>query len=455
MTYLIGASAAIFYLLTTGLKGTVGSAATGTLGSWHYFLTQTHVLVRYVRLIFLPTGLNLDYDFRPSFSLLEPAVLASILFLASLLLLGWRLRRSAPVFAFSILWFFITLSPTSSVVSIVDLIFEHRLYLPMVGVAMSFPLLVSLICRKVRRLPSFAESWNPHPALSQRERGIWVCSSIILFLLLIGTVLRNELWGDEVRLFADVVAKSPHKERPYNQLAWAHYKRGEYDHAFDKLPDKTAELSDTLGNLLLKAGQYEKAIDLFQKTTQSFKGESLAMTYNNLGVAYLYVWTDLQNRRNQMPAEEFASRREQILRPAAEAFSKAVEIEPDLWPALDSYINAMSYMGRGHEIESIATERLKRQQTVDIKELKPQEKLELFSAFYSIGKVAFNNGNYQRADAYFEEAEKLRGDVRIAFFNHGYALSVLDQNDRAIDKYIKAIRVDPIFIEAHHNLGLI
>jgi Flp pilus assembly protein TadD len=41
------------------------------------------------------------------------------------------------------------------------------------------------------------------------------------------------------------------------------------------------------------------------------------------------------------------------------------------------------------------------------------------------------------------------------YFNHGYALDQLKQDDRAIDKYIQSIRLDPIFIEAHHNLGLI
>ena len=46
-------------------------------------------------------------------------------------------------------------------------------------------------------------------------------------------------------------------------------------------------------------------------------------------------------------------------------------------------------------------------------------------------------------------------NVKILFFNHGYALRKLKQNDRAIEKYLQAIRIDPIFIEAHHNLGQI
>src|SRR5262249_10497564 len=133
------------------LKDTVGSGVARNLSPWPYLLTETRVLVRYVRLIFLPIGLNLDYDFRPSSSVFDPAVLASIVFLLALLSLAWWLRRRQPVLAFSILWFFVTLSPTSSVVPIADVIFEHRLYLPLAGVCLSFPLVVALLSKKLRR----------------------------------------------------------------------------------------------------------------------------------------------------------------------------------------------------------------------------------------------------------------------------------------------------------------
>src|SRR5262249_23329378 len=46
-------------------------------------------------------------------------------------------------------------------------------------------------------------------------------------------------------------------------------------------------------------------------------------------------------------------------------------------------------------------------------------------------------------------------DVKILYFNHGYALDKLKQDERAIEKYTQAIRIEPIFIEAHHNLGVI
>ena len=443
LIYLAGASAAVVYLLIR-LRGTVGG-----MSSWQYFLTETRVLVRYIQLMFFPVGLNLDHDFRLSSSIFERSVLASTGLLVALLLFGWWLRRKRPVFAFSIFWFFITMSPTSSVVPIIDVIFEHRLYLPMVGVAFSFPFLVEFVYTRLRwTVPRFS--------------AVLACSAVILAALVAGTLMRNYVWSDEVRLFTDVVAKSPHKERPYNNLAWAYFKRAEYDRAiavlqqaFDKMPENNAELSDTLGNMYLRAGQYDKAIALFRKTTRSYKDDMLAVAYNNLGVAYLYQWTDLQNRRSSISNEEFEARKEEILRPAAEAFSESLEVDPNMPSSLDSYINVMCYRGKGSEIERVALEKVASGKNFDLKQLNGKEKLELFSALYTIGKVAFNDGDYAKANTYFERAEQVKDDVRIVYFNHGYALTMLQQDERAAEKYVNAIRIDPIFIEAHHNLGLI
>jgi len=58
LTYIVGAIGAIYYLLTGPLRGSVGSGLNGHLNNWHYFLTQLRVMVRYVRLVFFPVGLN-------------------------------------------------------------------------------------------------------------------------------------------------------------------------------------------------------------------------------------------------------------------------------------------------------------------------------------------------------------------------------------------------------------
>lgn len=434
--FIVGGVGAVYYILTKALAGSVGAGLPGHLSTWNYFLTQTRVIVRYIYLVFFPVGLNLDYDFPASNSLLEPAVLASITFLSGILVIGWLIRRRHPVFAFSIFSFFVTLSPTSSFVPILDVIFEHRLYLPLVGVCLSFPIFVDIVYKKAREkfmLPGNARAY--------------ACS--ILLILAAGTALRNDVWADEIKLWTDVAAKSPGKERPYYSIAWAHFRRGEYDQAIEileksqkRFPEGRFDSDDFLANMYLKAGRFDAAIERFKNNTKVATDKSLlGHTYNNLGVAYLYKWKALESSAAKMPPEAFAIEKERLLKPAAEAFAKSVEANPEMMFAMDSFINVAHIRGLDRELESQAMEKL--------------EIGEDFDSLYIIGKNAFERGDYARADEYFERAETLRGDIKLLYFNHGYALATLNLKDRAIEKYIQAIRIDPIFIEAHHNVGLI
>lgn len=119
-----------------------------------YLYTEFNVLVYYVALLAVPVNQNLDYDFPVAKSLFKtPSVNAgtvlnlpvwppavSLLLLISLIAAGVYLFFSsrgatgAGLFvSFFIFWFFIILSPTSSFVPIIDVIYEHRLYLASLG----------------------------------------------------------------------------------------------------------------------------------------------------------------------------------------------------------------------------------------------------------------------------------------------------------------------------------
>ena len=72
------------------------------------------------------------------------------MFLAGLFALAIYLARRERLVSFCILWFFINLVIESSVIGL-ELIFEHRLYLPMFGIALvSSYLIFSLLSGKPR-----------------------------------------------------------------------------------------------------------------------------------------------------------------------------------------------------------------------------------------------------------------------------------------------------------------
>jgi hypothetical protein len=149
---------------SSGLAGIAATPAAGapsagfgvkSISPKEYLFTQFNVLLYYMALLLVPVNQNLDYDFPVSRGLFEvpqinegtvlnipippPVVslfiLMAIFGLASYFFIQSR-KKANPrwlVISFFILWFFIILSPTSSFIPIIDVIFEHRVYLPSLG----------------------------------------------------------------------------------------------------------------------------------------------------------------------------------------------------------------------------------------------------------------------------------------------------------------------------------
>ncbi len=250
-----------------------------------YLLTQFRVIITYIRLLFLPVGQNLDYDFPLSHSLFDPHTLISFLFLLSifvaalyLLKRSWKTANGYGLLAsFGILWFFITLSIESSIIPIRDIAFEHRLYLPSVGAIIAFSSAVFYLFdhTKTRLSPLQAT-------------GVLLLFTVVP--LSIAAYQRNLVWKDEGTLWGDVVLKSPNKARGHNNLGLAHYHQGqleeaakEYNIAVRLKPDY-AEAHNNLGLVYYKQGDLSKAILVFQEANQL--DPDYVKAYNNLGSVY-------------------------------------------------------------------------------------------------------------------------------------------------------------------------
>lgn len=121
-------------------------AETGEITPFSYFSTQFSVIVTYIRLVLWPTGFSIYHGF-PILGLLEPRTLLSLALLLLIALSGFLIRKKQPWIAFGIFWFFLTLSVESSFLPIHHLIFEHRMYLPMAGVCLTFATLLSQVLK--------------------------------------------------------------------------------------------------------------------------------------------------------------------------------------------------------------------------------------------------------------------------------------------------------------------
>ena len=107
-------------------------------------LTQFRIVLYYVTLLAYPhpSRLNLDYDFPISKTIIDPpTTLISMLVIAGLLGYSLWVAKKKPVLSFFILWYFGNLVIESSIFPL-ELVYEHRLYLPAVGPFVLFSLMV-------------------------------------------------------------------------------------------------------------------------------------------------------------------------------------------------------------------------------------------------------------------------------------------------------------------------
>jgi tetratricopeptide (TPR) repeat protein len=187
------------------------------------------------------------------------------------------MRPSFRFLSFGIFWFFIALSVESSVIPITDVIFEHRLYLPSIGVILAVTMLMDFVYGSVFR--------GKHGMAFR----LFVLMGILA--LSIATFQRNMIWGSTLSLWEDVVRKSPGKARPYNHLGIALTLAGRNDEAYRSLI-KAVELKpnypddyNNLGIALANKGMPDLAIEMF--LTSIRLNPNFPLPYGNLGRLYL------------------------------------------------------------------------------------------------------------------------------------------------------------------------
>ncbi|MBW2604808.1 MAG: tetratricopeptide repeat protein [Deltaproteobacteria bacterium] len=214
---------------------------------WSYLCTQFNVLVIYIRLLFLPIGQNLDYVYRFNNTFFDGHTPLAFAFLVGVIAIGiWNIRKR-PVISFGIFWFFITLSVESSIIPIQDAIFEHRLYLPMFGFALTISYLVFHF-------------------LSRRLSWAIVVSAIIIMCLGTATYLRNMKWKDGITLWTDVLSESPQNTRAKNNLANLLVTEGRHREAIKYYSDVLwvepayMDAHVNLANVLAIQGNFDAAI---------------------------------------------------------------------------------------------------------------------------------------------------------------------------------------------------
>jgi Tfp pilus assembly protein PilF len=240
--------------------------------------TQFRVVVFHLSQLILPlpSRLAVHHEFDKSHSLFVPVTtILSLSFILGILIAAILWKRRRPLLSFFVIWYFLTLVIESSVLPL-ELIFEHRVYLPSIGffVALLSPLLY------------WPKAWAS-------ERNVTLTTSAValaIFLSVAMTFARNRVWKDDITLWSDSLRKYPNSFRIQNNLATAYVNSGQVDlaeAAFQESiklnPDKP-ETRINLALLCLNQGRLQDALHWIDGIDPaSVRGP---LGFFNLGVIY-------------------------------------------------------------------------------------------------------------------------------------------------------------------------
>lgn len=164
---------------------------------WERLLTEAGILWHYMFMSFVPNpgGMALFHDDWPiARGLLSPlSTLAALSGLAALAAAAFLLRRRYPLAAAGILFFLAGHTMESTVLAL-ELMYEHRNYLPLFGLLL---------------LPTQVLLAVPMP----RRRTASIAATALIVVLAASTFVRSDHWGDPLRHAITEVAHSPNSPR--------------------------------------------------------------------------------------------------------------------------------------------------------------------------------------------------------------------------------------------------
>ena len=242
------------------------------------------ILWEYLKLLIVPVGLHMERSAIVYTSLFQwpvwPIFLGLIGLLAWLRHLYKNQTAAFRIWFFGAALFFIPLGPVSGITPINALIYEHWLYLPMVG----FWLIISFYMVKLL-------DYQDSTFLKIQGRILVTVALVVYFsFFAYQSVQRNLLWGNQLAFYLDILKYEPDSSRINNNVGNIYYNKKDLENAEKyytiaaSQKDIFAEPHFNLGTMLQSRGDIYGAIKLYEKAIEI--NPNFYYPYQNLSVIY-------------------------------------------------------------------------------------------------------------------------------------------------------------------------
>ncbi|WP_432797275.1 tetratricopeptide repeat protein [Poriferisphaera sp. WC338] len=379
-----------------------------------YLLSQGEAILNYyLRLAFWPRPLVLDYGIIGAYKRGDSVWLWSGLVVGMMLLASmWGLIRNR-WWGFCGMAFFLILAPTSSIMPIADVVFEHRMYLPLIVVIV---------------LAVFAVDWMARKLLTDgfvRAVIIAVGLGVVVLVFSLMTIERNTEYTSRLSMWTSVAQRVPENPRAWHNLGKAQDDRGmqkdavaSYKKVLALFPNH-ALTHNSMGKIMIDNGQVDEAIGMFGRAIElNPKDESFVY---NMG-------------RTLWMKKDYAG--------AATYLQKAIAMKED-------YPEAHNNLG----MVWVAQQQFDQAEAEFAKAIEADD--QFINAYYNDGMQKLRRGLLDAAEARFVVAEKIdpaRVDVQNSL---GQILAQRGELEKAWARFVKVNQIAPDYVPAIGNMATV
>jgi len=229
------------------VNNALAAAATGS----DRIATSIFILGKYIFLLFFPHPLSWDYSYNqiPIVSFSDFKVIITLMVFAAMGFFSLLKLKTKNVFAYCILFFFITMSVVSNIfIMIGSTLGERFLFTPSLAFCMVVPFVLSRLGKNI----------------------LFGATGVILILFSFKTFSRNNDWKDNFSLFLSGVDASPNSSRAQSAAG----------SAYRDLAEKETEPGKRFELFQIAIPYYLKAVEILPENTEALY---------NLGVSYYSI----------------------------------------------------------------------------------------------------------------------------------------------------------------------
>ncbi len=412
-----------------------------------YLITQPYVILHYFGTFFWPTGLSADSDWGVLGSIRDVRFFTGCGFI--LLMFGTAFYTSKTALlrpiSFGILWFFLALIPTSSIIPLGEVLNDHRMFFPFVGLVISVSWTLGLVVFKL--------TGNTNSLSAKYKALILLPVLVLLCTCAYGTWKRNEVWHTEESLWFNVTVKSPKNGRGLMNYGLIKLDEGNYTEA-EKYFNKAMQLSPSYSYIYVNIGVLkEKTGDYVNAENYFLQGISLGGAY----ASHYFIYG------------RFLYRQARFIE-AQVMLQKAIALSSSYMDSRLLLMKTYELLGEWDQLKNLAIGTLKISSDNEdalvylddsvkgkTRAEKEEDKVKLAPTaekYLFLSLDYYSEGKYGQCINAAKEALRLKPDYAEAYNNIGCAYNALDQFEKANEALKMALAAAPGYQLAKNNLRL-